>query len=143
MLTIQYPKIIKVGYDYSYSCQICQKFIIFPDKCYFEPDKSPVCSEKCLFRLLYRILKSYDKKDIDYLKKYYSIEDNEENKQNNALFLITKLIINTNKNNLSTIKDLSVLSICFLIILIIAYNLSFILSINPLEGLMINEISWI
>lgn len=81
--------------SYSYSCQICQKPIKTTDKCFFQEFYSPICSQRCLFKLLYRILKTYNKKHITYLKKYYSIENNASNSYQSDIFLITKKIINT------------------------------------------------
>lgn len=86
----------------TYSCQVCQKWFIFPVEIKIIENEYPLCSLRCVFRLCYKIICSYSKKDIDYLKNYYSIENFEKNNNNKVVFMITKKFI---LSNLSSIKE--------------------------------------
>lgn len=88
--------------SYSYSCQNCQKWFKLPFEVEVIQNEYPLCSLKCLFRLIYRILSAYSQNDLDYLKNFYSIDKSISDNRQKLIFKITKKFINS---NLSTIKE--------------------------------------
>jgi len=62
-----------------YSCQFCGKD--FNDKRELTIQKcvSPVCSYKCAFNVVYKIIKKYSPEQVQTLKDYFNL-DVEENK---------------------------------------------------------------
>ena len=112
---LQQPTIIKGLKINTYSCQICQDCFTSIKDLIIIPYENPLCSQKCHFKLLFRILSNYDINDLVYLKNYYSVKISKEDNRNNVIYKIIKEFI---KQPSPTIKHLSVLSTAILITLI-------------------------
>lgn len=66
-------KIIDVVIIETYTCQVCQRWFTSKQELIIIPYVIPLC-KRCERDKIIEILWSYDKKTLDYLIKYYSIE---------------------------------------------------------------------
>lgn len=56
-----------------YSCQVCQKFFYSSQEVIIEAYLLPVCSKKCYYKTIYRVLKEHEIKTLLLLANFYAI----------------------------------------------------------------------
>ena len=87
-------KVIEIVPFNFYSCQNCGGLISSQVVYEIILGIKPVCSIKCLFGLVYRIINSYDEKTLDYLKNRLNIKEIEPDSRQNLVYAITKKYYN-------------------------------------------------
>lgn len=72
-----------------YTCQFCGKEFESKAYEYIQVGVSPVCSYRCNFNVVYRIIKKYNPEQIEFLKDYFKVNLSD----NQLYFELTKRII--------------------------------------------------
>jgi len=83
-------RIIEVAPSFWYSCQVCQKNFEGKDEYKIRKGYSPLCSNKCLFMLYYKIISDCPKETLVILAEALEIKDFSKVTDQNLIFEVTK-----------------------------------------------------
>ena len=83
-------KVIEINIVNTYTCQVCKKEFDTNYEYLIILNQSPLCSSKCVFRLYYKKLSAYDKKDLLLLGELLKIQDFNIIKQQTLIFELNK-----------------------------------------------------
>tara|TARA_Y100000310_G_C20654930_1_gene801489 strand:+ start:911 stop:1339 length:429 start_codon:yes stop_codon:yes gene_type:complete len=73
-----------------YSCQFCGRDFETTKEYIITPEHSPICSNLCLFRFIYKILKDYDKETLYFIGKELNIIKKDMYTQKELSYNLTK-----------------------------------------------------
>lgn len=94
-------KVINLNPINYYSCQFCERDFESDKELIIIKGNSPLCSQLCLFRFIFKILKGYDKNELDILAKELCISQKPLSLSHNLVYNLTKVIIKTKIPNIN------------------------------------------
>ncbi len=84
-----------------YTCQFCFKDFKSDKEYIIIQEYSPLCSNLCLFRFIYRILRDYDEKMLNVIEKHFNINQKSLSLSQKRAYNLTKLIIKKEITNIN------------------------------------------